>query len=87
MSASEINWAARLLLIAKYHGAQFLDDPKGFDGLIGRGAFAQTDSGVLNVVRRIVKSVPNGPVQVGADFGNVSQHQSNDGLEGKRISS
>lgn len=59
MSPSEINWAARLLLIAKYHGAQFLDDPKGFDGLIGRGAFAQTDSGVLNVVRRIVKSVPS----------------------------
>jgi hypothetical protein len=43
MNPGDLNSAARLILIAKNCGAEFLDDPNCFDRMFGRGSFAKTD--------------------------------------------
>ncbi len=56
MSPSNLNSAARLVLVAKNCGAKFLDDPDRFDRMFGRDSFAQMNGDVLDLVRGVVKS-------------------------------
>ena len=60
MSPSDLNDAARLLLVAKRCGAQLFDNAKSFDSVFGRGQFAKLDGEVLDMVRRIIKPERNG---------------------------
>jgi hypothetical protein len=60
LNPSDLNSAARLMLVAENCGAQFLDDPERFDRMLGRGSFAQTNGDVLDMVRGVVKSGRNG---------------------------
>jgi predicted lactoylglutathione lyase len=59
MNLSDLNAAARLVMVAKNCGAEFLDDPDRFDRMFGRGSFAETDGHVLDLVRRVVKPGDN----------------------------
>jgi hypothetical protein len=56
MSPSDLNAVARLVLIAKRCGPQFLDDANSFDGVIGPGGFSRTDSQILDMARRVVQA-------------------------------
>lgn len=59
MTPSELNAVARLVFIAKRCGADFLDNADSFDNMIGAGRFAETDRKVLDMVRRVVKPLPD----------------------------
>jgi hypothetical protein len=59
LSPSELNRVARLVLIAERCGPDFLDNAEGFDSLLGRGRFADTDGKILDAVRGIVKTASN----------------------------
>jgi hypothetical protein len=70
MSPSELNTVFRLALVAKNHGAHFLDDADSFDSMIGRGRFAELNSDTIGHVRRLVKPSPPGTILArGSIFG------------------
>jgi hypothetical protein len=54
MSPSDLNTVARLALIAKRCGPDFLYDPESFDRLFGRGSFADLDCEILDMTRSVV---------------------------------
>jgi hypothetical protein len=60
MSPTGLNAVARLVLIADRCGPEFLDNVDSFDRVLGTGRFADTDSNVLDLARRIVKSKLDG---------------------------
>lgn len=59
LSPGETNEAYRLVLIAKHHGSEFLDNPESFDRTLGPGAFAELDAHVLDMVRGMVEDLSN----------------------------
>ena len=64
----------RLVWIAKRCGPQALDDVDSFDNVIGRNRFAELDSGVLGIARRIVKAKFDRPGQVDVLDSKASQN-------------
>jgi hypothetical protein len=58
-SPTQLNAMLRLVLIAKNHGAYFLDDAESFDRLIGRGRFAELDGNALCHIKGLVKALRN----------------------------
>jgi hypothetical protein len=81
MSPSELNAVARLVLIAKRCGPQFLDNADSFDNVIGSGRFAETDSQILDLVRRVVEASPDSESEDNIVLSELEENISQDSLE------
>ena len=47
LKPSQLNDVFRLCALAERYGPQILDDPQRFDGVVGRGRFAELDGVIL----------------------------------------
>ncbi len=54
MNPSDVNDAARLVMVAERCGPEILDNADNFDEVLGAGRFANLNRDVLNLARRVV---------------------------------
>ena len=73
MTGTELHTAFRLALIAKNHGADFLDNEESFARMIGPGAFALYHADTINHVRRLIEAFDYRPPRNVGIFANLER--------------
>lgn len=87
LSALQVNEVARLLLIARNRGPDFLYDPACADNLLWPGFLTQVDRQVLDVVRRAVESGGHREPVDGVDASEVLTETGENGLCSQSLAS